>query len=110
MSVTLRGESKVRHSMNQRFHVVAAFVVVVFGALASYAANDIKSINGSLASAGGSGDFTFIVAGDNRPTAKGAPVPHVLGTIFSEIRVIRPDFVLWTGDVLYGYGDKPAEL
>jgi hypothetical protein len=30
--------------------------------------------------------------------------------IFSEIGMIRPDFVLWSGDVVYGYGDTPAEL
>jgi 3',5'-cyclic AMP phosphodiesterase CpdA len=30
--------------------------------------------------------------------------------IFSEIGLIRPDFVLWTGDVVYGYGDSTREL
>ena len=55
-------------------------------------------------------DLLFVVGGDNRPTAKGAPLPRVLGTIFSEIGLIRPDFVLWTGDTVYGYCDSRPEL
>jgi hypothetical protein len=56
------------------------------------------------------GDILFVVAGDNRPTAKGAPLPRVLDTIFSEIGLIRPAFVLWTGDTVYGYCDTEEEL
>jgi len=55
-------------------------------------------------------DLVFVVAGDNRPTGRNAPLPRVTRTIFSEIGLIRPDFVLWTGDIVYGYGDSPAEL
>ncbi|MBW8879557.1 MAG: metallophosphoesterase [Acidobacteria bacterium] len=55
-------------------------------------------------------DVIFVVAGDNRPAAKGAPMPRVLDTIFSEIALIRPDFVLWTGDTVYGYCDTEPEL
>jgi 3',5'-cyclic AMP phosphodiesterase CpdA len=69
----------------------------------------IKSINGPLVSPAANGDLVFVVAGDNRPTAHGAPSPRVLPTIFSEIRLIRPDFVLWTGDAIYGYDDKSHE-
>ena len=56
------------------------------------------------------GDLLFVVGGDNRPTGKGAPIPRVTRTIFEEIGLIHPDLVLWTGDILYGYGDTPAEL
>ena len=55
-------------------------------------------------------DVIFVVAGDNRPTAKGAPLPRVAETILSEIGLIRPDFVLWTGDTVYGYCDTRDEL
>jgi hypothetical protein len=51
-----------------------------------------------------------VVAGDNRPTTQHAPSPRVLETIFSEIRLIRPDFLLWTGETVYGYGNSPEEL
>ena len=70
----------------------------------------IKSLNHPLASPGASGDFVFVVGGDNRPTAHGAPPPRVTSTIFSEIRLIHPDFVLWSGDTIYGYRDTPQEL
>ena len=96
--------------MFQSFRVLTVCCAVL-GATSVFAAlADIKSINGPLVSPVSSGDFVFVVAGDNRPTAKGAPLPHVLKTIFSEIRVIQPDFVLWTGDTVYGYDDTPAEL
>ena len=72
--------------------------------------HDIRSINGTVSSPAGTGDFVFVVAGDNRPTAKGAPLPRVLKTLFDEVHVIRPDFVLWTGDTVYGYDDTPQEL
>jgi len=58
----------------------------------------------------GSGDLTFVVAGDNRPTAKGAPMPRVVRTIFDEIALVRPAFVLWSGDTVYGYCDTGEEL
>ncbi len=78
--------------------------------LAITLAATIKSINGTLVSPAATGDFVFVVAGDNRPTAHGAPSPRVLPTIFSEIRLIHPDFVLWTGDTIYGYNDDHQEL
>ncbi|MES1228196.1 MAG: hypothetical protein ABUL72_05955, partial [Armatimonadota bacterium] len=50
-------------------------------------------------------EVLFVVSGDNRPTAQGAPLPPVLKTIFAEIGLLRPDFVIWTGDTVYGYCD-----
>ena len=55
-------------------------------------------------------DILFVVSGDNRPTSQGAPLPPVLQTIFAEIGWIRPDFVIWTGDTVYGYCDSREEL
>lgn len=72
--------------------------------------HDIHSINGTVGRPALTGDFVFIVAGDNRPTAKDAPLPRVLKTLFDEVHVIRPDFVLWTGDTVYGYDDTPQQL
>jgi hypothetical protein len=73
-------------------------------------AGPIKSINHDLTPAA-DGDFVFVVAGDNRPTTHGAPYPRVFDSVISEIRLIQPDLVLWTGDTVYGYGDKDrAEL
>ena len=82
----------------------------VLAAGAGYASDHIKSLNAPPSASALTGDFVFVVAGDNRPTAKDAPLPRVLTTIMSEIRVIRPDLVLWTGDTVYGYNDTPGEL
>lgn len=79
------------------------------GALAS-SVRPIRSVTAQLSPAEPGSDLVFVVAGDNRPTQKGAPLPRVTRTLFEEIGLIRPDFVLWTGDTVYGYGDSPAEL
>jgi len=70
----------------------------------------IAPIGGALAPIPAGADLLFVVGGDNRPTGRNAPMPRVTKQIFSEIGMIRPDFVLWSGDVVYGYGDTPAEL
>jgi hypothetical protein len=53
--------------------------------------------------------FTFIVTGDNRPPAAGNPIMPVTVEICREIGLIRPDFVFWTGDTIYGYTDTPDQ-
>ena len=53
--------------------------------------------------------FTFVVSGDNRSTGHGYPMPPALDEICREIGLIHPPFTLWTGDVIEGYGDSPAE-
>jgi hypothetical protein len=84
--------------------------ILMMVCLATPAFGAIKSINRDLVPAA-DGDFVFVVAGDNRPTTHGAPYPHVFDTVISEIRLIQPELVLWTGDTVYGYGDKDrAEL
>lgn len=84
--------------------------ILVMVCLATSAFGAMKSLNRELTPAA-DGDFVFVVAGDNRPTTHGAPYPHVFDTVLSEIRLIQPDLVLWTGDTVYGYGDKDqAEL
>jgi len=84
--------------------------ILVLACLAMSAFGAVKSVNHDLIPAT-DGDFVFVVAGDNRPTTHGAPYPRVFDTILSEIRVIQPALVLWTGDTIYGYGDKDrAEL
>jgi hypothetical protein len=96
--------------MARSFHTVF-FCLAVLVTVAVHASDrEIHSINGTLGSPALTGDFVFVVAGDNRPTAKGAPLPRVLKTLFDEVQVIRPDFVLWTGDTVYGYDDTPQEL
>ena len=53
--------------------------------------------------------FTFVVGGDNRSTGMATRCRPSLGVICREIGTIQPDFVFWTGDVIEGYGDTPAE-
>src|ERR1043165_6765919 len=78
--------------------------------LALILAATIKSINAPVVAPGTTGDFVFVAGGDNRAPARAAPWPRVLPTIFSEIRLIQPDFVIWSGDTIYGYGASAKEL
>jgi hypothetical protein len=54
-------------------------------------------------------NFTFICTGDNRPPGHGDPIMPECTEICREVGLIRPDFVFWTGDTIYGYKDTPAE-
>ncbi|MDE2125407.1 MAG: metallophosphoesterase [Armatimonadetes bacterium] len=55
------------------------------------------------------GDYWFVVGGDNRAVARGAPMPPTAGEIFTEIRLIHPAFVLWSGDTIYGTEETVRE-
>jgi hypothetical protein len=53
--------------------------------------------------------FLFVVAGDNRSTGHGHPMPPPLDEICREIGIVHPAFVLWSGDAIEGYDDTPAD-
>lgn len=53
--------------------------------------------------------FSFIVAGDNRSAGRGIPPPPTAERIFTEIHLLHPAFVLWTGDTIYGSEEPVAE-
>ena len=88
------------------------FFILLF-AVSALAATDrpLASINGKLIPPlAPGGDVLWVVGGDNRPTGRGAPQPRTVDTIFSEVRMIHPAFVVWSGDVVYGYGADSKEL
>ncbi len=56
-------------------------------------------------------NFTFVVAGDNRPATRGPAQPIALNTIFDCVTKLHPAFVLWTGDTIYGKNaTDPGEI
>jgi 3',5'-cyclic AMP phosphodiesterase CpdA len=46
--------------------------------------------------------FTFLVAGDNRPAQASDPQPPIPGKILAAARTANVSFVIWTGDTIYG--------
>ncbi len=52
--------------------------------------------------------FRFVVLGDNRPAGEGQPPTDTFKQILREVRTIHPDFVLSSGDLLYG-NEEPIE-
>jgi 3',5'-cyclic AMP phosphodiesterase CpdA len=70
----------------------------------------LRSLDGSEAHVAAGQDLVFVVGGDNRPTERWASLPPVLSTILEEVRWIKPDLVLWSGDTVYGYCDSRDEL
>ncbi|MDQ3817159.1 MAG: metallophosphoesterase [Acidobacteriota bacterium] len=55
-------------------------------------------------------DFTFIAMGDSRPPLPHMPLPTILRDIMREVTLLRPAFVLYNGDTMWGYGDTRQEL
>lgn len=57
---------------------------------------------GALKSESDTTDFTFIVAGDNRPELNGPAQPVITAQIIQDLKQYKPSFILWTGDAIYG--------
>ena len=94
----------------RRFPIYSLLLAGVLSASAHAA--DFKPLptpNTTLTAPADPAHFSFVVTGDNRSTGHGYPMPACFGEICQEIGVVRPPFVLWTGDVIEGYGDTPAE-
>jgi hypothetical protein len=53
-----------------------------------------------------SDDFTFVVAGDNRPELNGPTQPAITKQIIQDLKQYQPSFILWTGDAIYGKDPK----
>jgi 3',5'-cyclic AMP phosphodiesterase CpdA len=56
---------------------------------------------GALRSAN-TANFSFIVAGDSRPHRPYEPLPRTPGQIFADARRLKPAFIVWTGDAIFG--------
>lgn len=91
------------------FCAVALTVLPVFAADAHRLAPLPISGEAQVAAPNDADRFTFVVAGDNRAAARGMPMPPTATQIFSEMRLLRPAFCLWTGDSIYGSDDTPGE-
>lgn len=66
---------------------------------------------GTLGTPANSAQFTFVIAGDNRPAKKGCKQPPTPGIIFAAVKALNPPaaFVLWTGDTISGKAKHPKD-
>ncbi|MEA3208230.1 MAG: hypothetical protein QOE70_1287 [Chthoniobacter sp.] len=55
-------------------------------------------------------EFTFAVMGDCRATLPTTPLPRVFHDIVRDMALLRPAFVLFAGDAIYGYGQTRQYL
>ncbi|HET7453847.1 MAG TPA: metallophosphoesterase [Thermoanaerobaculia bacterium] len=106
----MKGARRLRAAIAAVALTAAPLSAILPAPLAAGTDRPIAPGSGTPAKIADGADLLFVVAGDSRPTGRDAPLPRVTRQIFSEIGLIRPDFVLWTGDVVYGYGDTPREL
>lgn len=65
---------------------------------------------GSLSTPTNPQQFTFVVAGDNRPAKAGDPQGSTPKEIFAAAQKLGPAFVMWTGDTIYGKNPDDAKL
>src|SRR5688572_1533930 len=54
--------------------------------------------------------FTFAVVGDCQPALPRMPFSRVTHDVMRELRLLRPAFVLYTGDRIWGYGETRQEM
>ncbi len=52
----------------------------------------------------------FAVLGDAQTVLSAMPFPQVTHAIMRELRLLRPDVVLYTGDRIWGFGDTAQEI
>jgi len=54
--------------------------------------------------------FSFIVAGDSRPHKPNLPLPPTAEQIFAAARALKPAFIIWTGDAIYGLSSADPDV
>jgi Calcineurin-like phosphoesterase len=54
--------------------------------------------------------FTFAVMGETRPPAPRMSFPQISRTVMAELALLRPAFVLCTGDLIWGFEDTREEM
>ncbi len=79
----------------KKFVVLLFVIVLLLSFSVTGQATDIDSDN-----------YRFIVIGDTRPSFTGAPFSPAYMKILEEINWINPDFVIHTGDLIFGYGES----
>lgn len=60
----------------------------------------------ALAANAGATQFTFVVAGDNRPAKRGDPLTKPLLDIAAALKGAPPSFIVWNGDAVFGKSAK----
>jgi hypothetical protein len=56
-------------------------------------------------------NFSFLVAGDSRPARADLPLPPTPAQIFAAARTLKPAFIVWTGDAIFGLNSAdPATI
>ena len=74
---------------------------------------DLKPLlgTGTLPSAGNPDQFVFVAAGDNRPCKESQPQGEAVRQIYGAIQELKPAFVIWTGDTVFGKDpDNPTRV
>jgi len=99
---------------SQRFRAALGLVLLAASAVRGVTTRPllpvpVASDAATLAAAPDPAHFLFAVGGDNRATGRNVPMPPTARQIFSELRLLRPAFSLWTGDAIYGSDDTVGE-
>ena len=70
----------------------------------------LRPLSGGGASHDLADPFTFAVLGDCQPALARMPYSQVTLAIMRELRILRPEFVLYAGDRVWGFGETTQEL
>jgi len=89
-------------------YLTAILCVMLLSTIASAQSDMLPKLphvpgTGKLSDDPKSTQFTFIAAGDNRPSGNAIEQPKILSHILKDTKRFKPAFILWSGDTIAGF-------
>lgn len=87
-------------------HCLTAVIIIMLSSAAAHAQfPTLPPVprTGNLVDDPGSTHFTFIAAGDNRPSNGAIKQPKTLAHILEDTKRFNPTFIIWSGDTIGGF-------
>ena len=114
----LGASEDIRRTMNRwKSSLNCTFLILIIQLFGDAAFGQMPALSplpqtGTLSAPAHPKQFTFVLAGDNRPAHNSCPQPPTPGKIFSAVKQMNPSaaFVLWTGDTISGKEPEPKRI
>jgi len=84
--------------------IAIILLLVLSGISSAFTDKPFTHLNSTAQIQPSTGEFTFAVFGDFRPSRRDRPYPEAFLKMLNEMNIISPSFILSIGDAYYGYG------
>ena len=88
----------------KKFILIAVFIILSAGISSAVSDKPFTYLNTAALIQPSTGEFTFAVFGDFRPSRRDRPYSEAFPKMLDEMNLISPSFILSVGDAYYGYG------